>query len=169
MIDTIFTVIEDIYFQVIDDSTPEGNDPDSRINITDATLLPLIEKFRDKARNIPYKGVSGNQFKLLIIAGYMLNYIMHGDDGKISEDELDVINKFIKTRFNKLTEIEKEELHSVFEVRATLEMIENYTKTHSLPLRSLDMILETLIDQVKDENRYFLPIEAIYLMLLKKF
>ena len=169
MIDAIFTVIEDIYFQVIDDSTPEGNDPSSRINITDATLLPLIEKFREKSKNTPYKGVSGNQFKLLKVAGYMLNYIMYGDDGIISSDERDLINKFVKTRFIKLADEERNELLSIFPDRTSLEIIESYIRKHALPLRSLEMILETLIDQVQDENRYFLPLEAIYLMLLEKF
>lgn len=169
MIDTIFTAIEDIYFQVIDDSTPDGNDPDSRISITDTTLVPLIVRFREKTRQIPYRGVSGNQFKLLKISGYLLNFIMHGDDGKISSDEKDLINKFIKSRFDKLSDDEKDELTSVFCERATLLVIENYIKDHSLPLRSLDMILETLIDQVKDENRYFIPLEEIYMMLLQKF
>lgn len=169
MIDTIFTAIEDIYFQVIDDSTPDGSDPASRITLTDATLVPLIEEFREKARNTPYKGVSGNQFKLLKVAGYILNSIMYGDDGIISSDEQEVINKFIKSRFSKLSENERSDLSAVFNDRTTLHIIENYIKEHSLPLRSLDMILETLIDQVQDENRYFLPLEAIYLMLLDKF
>ena len=104
MIDTIFAVIEDIYFQVIDGSTPEGSNISSKINLTDATLTPLIEEFRNKAKNTPYKGVSGNQFKLLKVAGYMLNYTMYGDDGVVSEDEHELINNFIKSRFVKLTE-----------------------------------------------------------------
>ena len=169
MIDTIFTAIEDIYFQVIDDSTPEGSDPASRINLSDATLSPLIEEFRERARNTPYKGATGNQFKLLKVAGFILNYIMYGDDGKISSDERDLINKFIKSRFSKLSDDERNELTIVFDNRATLWTIEEYIQSHSLPLRSLDMILETLIDQVQDENRYFLPFESIYIMLLEKF
>ncbi len=169
MIDTIFTVIEDIYFQVIDNSTPEGTNTSNRISITDATLSPLIEELRLKTRNTPYKGVSGNQFKLLKVAGYILNYTMYGDDGIISSDERIFIDKFIKSRFSKLSENEKVELNEVFDSRATLQIIEVYTKENALPLRSLDMILETLIDQIKDEYRYFLPLEAIYNMLLVKF
>ena len=120
MIDTIFTVIEDIYFKVIDDSTPESTDSTSKISLTDATLTPLIEEFREKARNTPYKGVSGNQFKLLKVAGYMLNYTMYGDDGRISDDEKVLIDKFIKSRFSKLTENEQDELKCIFNERATL-------------------------------------------------
>ena len=52
MIDIIFTAIEDIYFKVIDDSTPEGSPSSSRINLTDATLVPLIEEFREKAKSL---------------------------------------------------------------------------------------------------------------------
>ena len=114
-------------------------------------------------------GVSGNQFKLLKVAGYILNYTMYGDDGVISTDERLLIDKFIKSRFSKLSENEKTELNEVFDTRATLHIIEDYTKENTLPLRSLDMILETLIDQIKDENRYFLPLEAIYKMLLARF
>jgi len=169
MIDTIFAVIEDIYFQVIDDSTPEGANTSNRISITDATLSPLIDELRVKTRNTPYMGVSGNQFKLLKVAGYILNYTMYGDDGVISTDERLLIDKFIKSRFSKLSENEKTELNEVFDTRATLHIIEDYTKENTLPLRSLDMILETLIDQIKDENRYFLPLEAIYKMLLARF
>lgn len=169
MIDTYFTVIEDIYFQVIDDSTPEGTDGIIKINLTDATLIPLIESFREKARNTPYIGVSGNQFKLLKVAGYMLNFVMYGDDGIISPDERLLIDKFIKSRFSKLSDNERDELNAIFDDRATLNIIEEYTKSNTLPLRSLDMILETLIDQVQDENRYFLPLEEIYKMLLNKF
>jgi len=168
MIDIIFTAIEDIYFKVIDDSTPEGSPSSSKINLTDATLAPLIEEFREKAKNTPYRGVSGNQYKLLKIAGYILNYVMYGDDGRISSDERELINKFIKTRFDKLSEDERTELNEIFDDRATLHIIEHYIKAHSLPLRSLDMILETLIDQIQDDARYFLPFEAIYIMLLEK-
>lgn len=169
MIDTIFAVIEDIYFQVIDDSTPEGLDSTNKINITDATLVPLMEALRTKTQNTPYKGVSGNKFKLLKVGGYVLNYTIYGDDGIITEDEQIHITKFIKSKLSKLSSEESQELSNLFDSRATLHTIEKYIKQHNLPLRSLEMILETLIDQVHDENRYFLPLEAIYKMLLERF
>ena len=169
MIDSIFAIIEDIYFQVIDDSTPENLDTESKISLTDATLTPLIDEFKMKSRNIPYKGVTGNQFKLLKIAGYMLNYVVYGDDGVITEDEHTYINKLVKSKFNKLTESERHDLLQVFDNRATLNDIEQYIISQNLHMRSLDMILMTLIDQIQDENRYFLPLESIYKMLLSKF
>ena len=169
MIDTIFAVIEDIYFQVIDDSTPDSNDTTNKLNLTDATLSPLIEAFREKAMNTPYKGVSGNQFKLLKVAGYMLNYTMYGDDGAITSDEQELISKYIKSKLSKLSDDEKNELHCIFDERATLNVIVNYIKNNELPLRSIDMILDTLIDQIQDEHRYFLPLEALYKILIDRF
>lgn len=166
MIDTLFSVIEDIYFQVIDDSLPEGSNENNKISFSDASLLPLIEEFREKARNTPYIGKSGNQFKLLKVAACFLNYIMYGDDGVITTDEEELMSQFIKNKLSKLNSDEKSDLQNCFKSRISLHEIRDYIKTHELPLRSIDLITETLIDQI-DEERYFLPLEAMYKMLIE--
>jgi hypothetical protein len=166
MIDTLFSVIEDIYFKVIDDSTPEPDQTNTKILYSDVSLSPLLEKLKQKAYNTPYIGKSGNQFKLLKVAGLFMNYILYGDDGVITLDEQNLINSFIKQKLNKLSIEEQNELKEIFNERIALHVIEEYKEEHSLPLRSICMIVETMIDQVKDEARYFLPLEALLSMLL---
>ena len=167
MIDYLFGALEDIYFTVVTEPKSDIENSSAVMNFSNTTLLPLIDEFKEKAQSQMYIGKSGNQFKLLKTATLFLNYMMYEDDGVFSEDEKELIQSYIKSKLSRLITSEKDELNKVFDIQATIEQLKNYIVTHELPLRSLDMILDKIIDHTNNQPRYFGPLENIYKMLLE--
>lgn len=166
MIDYLFGALEDIYFTVVTEPTGEEENSTSIVVFSNTTLLPLIEEFKTKASTTIYKGKSGNQFKLLKIATLFLNYMMYEDDGVFSEDERELLKSYICNKLSRLISTEKDELNCVFDVHITLEELDRYIKENELPLRSIDMILDKIIDHTNNQPRYYGALENIYTMLI---
>lgn len=167
MIDKLFGALEDIYFTVITEPSSEDDNTTGVVVFSNTTLLPLIEEFKEKASGQIYLGKSGNQFKLLKLATYFLNYIMYEDDGVFSEDEKEIIKDYISSKLSRLISSEKEELNQIFSLQVSLSNIEDYIRDNELPLRSIDMILDKLIDHIDNQPRYFKPLEDIYTSLIE--
>jgi len=167
MIDKLFGALEDIYFTVISEPTPDDDESSNLQTFSNLELVPLIEEFKSLAKNEIYIGKSGNQFKLLKLATLFLNYIMYEDDGILSNDEKEMINSYIQSKLARLISTEKKELLEVFNIRIKLNEISQYILSHELPYRSIDMILDKLIDHTNNQPRYFQPLENLYTMLIE--
>lgn len=168
MIDNLFDALEDIYFTVNTEPTSEDDNNGRIVVFSNGSLLPLIDQFKEKAREHMYIGKSGNQFKLLKLATLFLNYIMYEDDGVLSSEEKSSIKDYIHHKLSRLISSEKDELNKVFNIKISLLEINHYISTNKLPLRSIDMILDKIIDHTNNQPRYYMPLESIYSMLLKE-
>jgi len=166
MIDYLFGALEDIYFTVINEPTIEEENSSSVIAFSNTNLIPLVERFKELSQAQMYVGKSGNQFKLLKIATLFLNFMMYEDDGVFSDDERELMQSYIQSKLSRLITSEKDELNEVFNIQCNLMQLCEYINTHQLPLRSIDMILDKIVDHTNNQPRYYGAMEKIYNMLI---
>jgi hypothetical protein len=167
MIDTLFTTIEDIYFLVLDDSTPEATNTSETFTFSNTSIQSLIDAFKTKAKSMPYVGQKGNQFKLLKLGVMILNYFMYSDDGKITDDELFTLRHYVEDKLTRLSDEESKSIVALFEDEISINEIIQYITIHNLPCRSIDMMLDLILDQSIDISRYFLSVESLYTALIE--
>jgi flagellar biosynthesis component FlhA len=166
MIDNIFGALEDIYFTVLTDTNLDS-DETSTISLDSDALTKTIKAFKDIAIHQPYMAKDNIKFHLLKIATHFLNYIMHEDDGIFSLSEQELLKDYLKNKLTRLQDNEQKEILETFKIQISLQHIKDYILNNALPYRSLDMILDKIIDHMKNDERYFRPLEQIYSMLIE--
>lgn len=157
MIDKLFGTIEDIYFTIVSDTKSE-TDTVILIDQETSNLNETLSIFREKAKDTMYIGKEGNKYRLLKLAVLILNYIMHEDDGIFSKYEQEYLSDYVLKKFTRFNEEEQKDLQSVLLTRASLEDILTLTKENDITLRPIDMILDSIVDYVKDQPTYHLPL-----------
>ncbi len=167
MIDKLFGTIEDIYFTIVSD-TKSDNETVILIDQETSNLQETLSIFREKAKETMYIGKDGNKYRLLKLAVLILNYIMHEDDGIFSKYEQEYLSDYILKKFTRFSDDEKTDLQSVMQTRASLEDILTLTKENDITLRPIDMILDSIVEYVKEQPSYHLPLCNILNALMQE-